>query len=204
MAGGQWRMNVPAANAPAAANPGGAGSGAIQYALAPFSIAAFNALYNAQMVGQPIGSVNDPSNLLGIDGPSLLTIWELESIYLPVVATAGAVGGGNMSVTLQLLLNGTLVWQARQTAVASQHINTRFGNAFVFSDDFINPITVKRSDQLALGGSISNDVDFAVGSLGVNIGAQLAPLGVANQNLPISSPGAIGYQVIEIPGRRRL
>lgn len=191
MAGGQWRLPIPSVRGSIAV----VDNRLVTVPLVPF-------------MGPAGSGVPGIANLLGVDGPTLLTVWDLESIYIPAVAGAatGTPAGAVINTLLALTLNGQIVWQQQQQTIASIVAPAGFAENVgveTFADDFINPITVKRSDVLSLVAqqSIVGAAAATFSSLSVGM-----TLGMTAAGAPAWSAmnGAIGYQVIEIPGRRRL
>lgn len=197
MAGGQWRMQVPAS-----AGAGGvSGKQAFRIDFRP-----------GNQLSPPIGpsgsGVPTSSNLLRPDGPTLLTQWALESIYIPIVIASDVAIGQSVSLSIQLMLNDQLVWQTAQqaalayTVAAGGLITPMNATNAVISENFNNPITVKRCDVLRFTatGSVDN-----VGATNIQayLGVTVRALAAGGNGL-YDTPGTIGYEVFEIPGRRRL
>lgn len=191
MAGGQWRLPIPPefGNAAAALV---AGQQVPIFAGAPGGSSPGFAL-NAGL----LGSFPNPQNLLQNDGPTLLTEWDLESIYVPAMAAFAPAPAANANIvlTLQMLLNGTLVWQQQQPGIITAAFPSLVN--LTFSDDFVNPITVKRCDVLKLAAQIVSDQATTFATVFAGVQATTA-------SAISPAPGQIGYAVQEIPGRRRL
>lgn len=174
MAGGQWRLPIP-------------------FVAASFAITTDGTLVSPlPLVTAGIsGSVSPITNLLQIDGPTLLTEWDLESIYLPVtIGLAPAQNAAQIALTAFLTVNGSLVWQQQQQTVSGSVSSP----GATFADDFINPITVKRADVLGLS--------FSATAVGTPVNAVTGTFGTREN--ASGRLGQIGYSVQEIPGRRRL
>jgi len=144
---------------------------------------------------------NVPANLLQIDRPTLVTVWAVESVYLPVFAVMGGnYAGSTMVITAFLKSNGTIVWSADTGVVPMQtpSVADTYGNAII-SADLVNPIRIGRGDSLSLllAASVTpNQTTDLVAGVGAQVDA--GELGV----VPVE--GTIGYTVYDLPGRRSL
>lgn len=186
MAGGQWRMIIAPSvgtNAPTTVDA------QFPYLVAP-KVAGFNPLSRG---------FADPDNLLAYDRPTLMTNWMLSSLYLPTYVRfqygVPPATPPNVSVLLDLLLNGEVVWAETQSPV----LDTLYQAQMVFSADLFNAIVVSRGSRLALRLRVATDQASANPAIiTAAFSARKNPAAFEGQE------GTIGYGVQQLQGARRL
>lgn len=194
MAGGQWRLTLSPADGTVAV-PGGVVANQA-YPVVP-TIAGF---------GPSLGFPEPAVNLLAYDKPTIMTAWQLTSLYLPVCARAisGTFSGVPiLTVAIELLLNNQLVWSE---AIALQSLvvpstAVAYANG-LFTADLVNSIVVERGSRLALRCKVtSNLASSGSASLGLGLALQGAATPPATQ---LPAEGVIGYTVQQLQGARQL
>jgi hypothetical protein len=134
------------------------------------------------------------SNLLGPDGPSLLTNWWLGRIYLPIaVLEFATVDDAVVTPLAALLLNGHLVWTG--TGTPTGFPASGVGTNTVIAEDFVNPIRLTRANSLVLQLGYSSNPVVTTGNV--------VMYSAVGGNF-VASEGTLAYTVVDVPGVRSL
>lgn len=210
MAGGSWRLSMQPATGVVSTigNPAVVPVPGQLYTVAP-TLDAFKAQFGKGVAGAD--GFDQPSNLLGRDRPTVMTNWALTSVYLPASAFYGAgigqLDGVVLTMTVRLRVNTQVVWQESQLVAATKKATPSYEmwvGSFTFSADLVNRVTVGRGDRLGLDCQVgTNLVDADPNSF---LRANFNATPDLSVNIPNATPseGIIGYDVVQLPGRRQL